>query len=283
MIPSFKRLLGSALAGTLLASSLGLAASASPVQVAQANTCGVTLRGTITQVFRPGEFAMHVDNQHVGSIHVYDAGARIDARGSRLAAGTYAGVLGCFTNGMRTFRASRVTLAPSESSYLSWVNRSSDTDDQGAGTGPCHVSLFGNVTQVWNNGVEFTLQTTGDIGSIHVYDNGARINHNGLPIRDGAYTGVYGCFIKNQQAFHADEVTLAASSGAYGQSYHPAVALTGYVDEVGRGWIGVRTRYYGHVHVITNRRNIRAGENVSIHGTYNPRLRQINANAIAVI
>jgi hypothetical protein len=143
--------------------------------------------------------------------------------------------------------------------------------------------LFGTVTQVWNNGVEFTLQTTGRIGSVHVYDKGARMNANGLSIQNGVYTGVYGCFIKSQQAFHANEVSLAQNASAYSSLFHPAITVTGYVDEAGSGWIGVRTRYYGHVHVVTSQTNIRSGENVSIKGTYNAATRQIDANSVTVI
>lgn len=282
-----RKLLASAAALGLAAAVAPAAASAAPLsqQVAQAGACHVSLTGTITQVISNSEFTMHVDNRSVGSIHVYDGSARIDARGLSIAPGTYVGAFGCFSAGMRSFTANQVTLAPSQSAYRASINRNGTAMavlNQG-NVGPCHVSLFGNVTQVWNNGDEFTLQTTGGYGSLHVYDRGARMNTNGLSIQNGVYTGVYGCFIHNQQFFHANEVTLAQNAAAYGSMFHPTVALTGYVDEVGNGWIGVRTKYYGHVHVLTNQRNIRSGENVSIQGTYNAATRQINANSVAVI
>ncbi|HET7814224.1 MAG TPA: hypothetical protein VFL13_07605 [Candidatus Baltobacteraceae bacterium] len=282
-----RKLLASATAIGIAALAVPAAASAAPLsqQVAQSGACHVSLTGTVTQVISNTEFSMRVDNRRVGSIHVYDSSARVNTRGANLAVGTYVGAYGCFSTGMRSFNASEVTLAPSQAAYQQSLNSNGTAEtiaNQGT-VGPCHVSLFGTVTQVWNNGVEFTLQTTGRIGNIHVYDKGARMNANGLNIQNGVYTGVYGCFIKSQGAFHANEVTLAQNASSYASLYHPAITVTGLVDEVGNGWIGVRTRYYGHVHVTTTQTNIRSGENVSIQGTYNAATRQINANSVAVI
>lgn len=282
-----RKLLASATAAGLMAIAAPVGASAAPVpqQVAQAGACHVSLTGTITQVISPTEFTIHVDNRSVGSIHVYDGSARMNARGSSVAPGTYVGAYGCFSANMRSFNASEVTLAPSQSAYQASLNRngSAMAAVNEGNVGPCHISLFGNVTQVWGNGDEFTLQTTGGYGSIHVYDKGSRMNANGLSIQNGVYTGVYGCFIKSQQAFHADEVSLAQNASAYSSMFHPTVSVTGHVDEIGRGWIGVQTKYYGHVHVRTNQTNIRSGENVSIQGTYNAATRQITANSVAAI
>ncbi len=95
-------LLGSAFLA--LAAGIGPSfAAAAPVQIAQASACNVNLTGTVTQVFSSGEFAMRVDNHHIGSIHVRDASAHINTRGLALQAGTYAGVNGCYGPGQRYF------------------------------------------------------------------------------------------------------------------------------------------------------------------------------------
>lgn len=251
-----------------------VAASAQPVQVAQASNCGVTLTGTITRVISPSEFSIRT-NSRIGSIHVLDGGARIYANGLRLAAGNYAGVSGCFTAGQRAFVASRVTLSGSQSAYYAYA---------GPAQGPCHVSLFGTVTRLFPNRVEFGFQTLrSPVGNIHVYDRFARVNANGLPLQPGVFAGLYGCFVQNGRAFHAEQITLASSAQSYAGYRRPIVSVTGTVDEVGNGWIGVATRYYGHVHVYTNQRGFRAGERISIQGAFNPVQSSINANSIAVI
>ncbi|MFN2448954.1 MAG: hypothetical protein ABR508_04055 [Candidatus Baltobacteraceae bacterium] len=253
-------------------------AVAAPVLAESMPRCGTSLTGKISQVFGPTEFAMIVDNRRVGSIHVRDSGARINARGLSVRAGTYAAVYGCFGPQQRYFSANEVTLATSRSSYGSTAMASPSPRIQ---VGPCQVSLFGTIAQVWNNGVEFTLQTTGPIGSIHVYDNEATMHLSGLSIANGTYAGVYGCFLNHQQRFHANEVTLATSAAAY--PGRPHVVATGVIDDVARGWIGVRTRYYGHVHVLTAQTGFSRGQRVSIEGRYNTITRQIDATRVTVI
>ena len=267
-----------ALAAGIMPLAATAPASADPLLVAQAPQCGVSLTGRISQVFGPSEFAMIVDNRRVGSIHVHYQGARMNTRGLALQAGTYAGVYGCFGPGQRYFNANEVTLAASRSAYAGGTPAPSTAGMQ---VGPCQVSLFGTITQVWSNGVEFTLQTTGPIGSIHVYDNGALMHRDGLSIQDGTYAGVYGCFLNHEERFHANEVTLATSAATY--PVQARVVATGVIDDVAAGWIGVRTRYYGHVHVITNQTGFARGQRVSIQGRYNTVTRQIDATRVTVI
>ena len=269
------------LAGAAVAlSGAAIPAAAQPAvsyQVAQAGACHVRLTGSVTQVLGPNAFTMRVDNRRVGSIHVYDANASINARRHSIAPGTYVAADGCFSSDMRSFNANVVTLAASQRDYDNFSESATVPNDN---VGPCHVSLFGTVTQVWPNGYEFTLQTNGDIGSIHVYDKGALMHANGVSVQNGVFAHAYGCFIHNQAFFHANEVTLAASAAAFGDDYHPAITVHGVVDEIGRGWIGMRTRYYGHVHVLTNQTNVHRGENVIVTGTYNTRLREIVATSV---
>jgi hypothetical protein len=278
-------LLGAASLAMLGFAAPAAASAAAAVQVAQASTCHVSLTGTVTRVISPTQFSMHVNNQRVGSIHVIDTNARVNTHGLRLAAGNYAGVYGCFTGGQRSFQASEVTLAGSASAYRSYATPDyASTAATGAGVGPCHVSLFGTVTETMPNGVEFGMDTLrSPIGNIHVYDKDARVNSNGLSVRPGVFAGLYGCFIQNGRAFHAEEVTLATSAQAYSAYRRPTVAVTGTIDEVRNGWIGVSTRYYGHVHVYTTQSGLRTGERVSIQGTFNPAQSSIDANSVAII
>lgn len=277
---SIRKLLCAGIAATLLGSIAPAAAAPIPsLQLAQAGACNVTLTGMITNVIGPGEFSMTPDNRRVGNIHIYDGNATITTRGNRVATGNYAAVLGCFNSDGRSFTANRVTIAPSQSAY----RRDNVASAPAYQVGPCHVSLFGYITQVWPNGIEFTLQTTGGYGSLHVFDRGALMHTNGMNIANGVYAGVYGCFINNERFFHANEVSLAGSPQAYYAYFHPQIAVSGIVYTVGRGWIGVRTRYYGSVHVVTNQSGVHNGQRVTIQGVYDPRTRQIEASSISVI
>ncbi len=173
-----------------------------------------------------------------------------------------------------TSSTNEVTLAASRSAYTQPVTTSATQ------VGPCEVSLFGTITQVWNNNVEFTLQTTGPIGSIHVYDNEALMHRNGLTIQNGTYAGVYGCFLNHEERFHANEVTLSTSAATY--PGRPHILARGTIDDIGPGWIGVLTRYYGHVHVRTTQNGFVRGQRVSIEGRYNTIAREIDATRVTV-
>lgn len=271
-------LLGSALAAA--AAWLVPFSPAIGTAVAQTPTCHVSLTGTVTAVMSSSEFSMHSTNSGVGNIHIYTNGARINTNGQSLRPGVYVGVYGCYGPGRRFLNASEVTLAASQSAYN---DRDTDRDTiASADVDSCHVSIFGTVSSVRGPNAFMLQPLRSSLGAIYVDYRSARINANGQSIRPGVFAGLYGCVEQDGRVFKPNEVTLAASESSYASANH-VVTLTGTVDEVGRGWIGVRTRYEGHIHVYTSQTGIRTGQTVSIRGPFDPLTGVVNAASVAVI
>lgn len=270
------------LAGSALAAAAAWCIPFSPtiaIAAAQTPTCHVSLTGTITAVQSSTEFSMQA-RAGVGNIHVYTSGARLITNGVALRPGTYAGVYGCYGSGRRSFNASQVTLSASQSAYN---DRDTDRDTVAStDVDSCHVSLFGTVSSVRGANAFMLQPLRSSLGAIYVDYRSARINSNGLSIRPGVFAGLYGCVEQDGHVFKPNEVTLAASESTYASANH-VVTLTGVVDEVGRGWIGVRTRYDGHIHVNTSQTGLRTGETVSIRGPFDPLTGIVNAASVAVI
>jgi hypothetical protein len=146
----------------------------------------------------------------------------------------------------------------------------------------CHVSLFGTINTTRGLKAFTITPLRGSTSSIYVDHTSARMNGNGLPIRPGMFVGLYGCVEQDGRIFKADEVTLARSASAYAAANHE-VMLVGTIDEVHSGWIGVRTRYNGHIHVYTSENGLRLGDRVRIRGPYDPMTGTVNAANVAVI
>lgn len=260
---SFRRLLLASIAAALAAWCVPLAPPLA-AQAAVNSPCHVSLLGTVTAVRSADQFTIQTGSR---VIDVHSRGARLNANGLALRPGVFAGVYGCYGSTEREFNASQVTLAASQAAY---TDRDSDRDTAGtADIGACHVSLFGTITSLrGQNG--FVLQPQrGSMGSVLVDYRSARINANGLTIRPGVFAGLYGCVERDGQTFKPNEVTLATSAAAYGRA-NRTVTLSGTIDEVNRGWIGVRSRYTGHIHVYTAQTGFRTGERVEVRGAYDP-------------
>jgi len=255
--------------------------TASPVQaaanttlVAQSGPCHVSLEGTVTGVISPTEFAIQAP--HVGNIHVYDRGARINAHGLTIQRGTFAGVYGCFGQGQRFFNAEEVTLAPSQQVYATYNRPTSAVQ-----IGPCHESVFGTVTTVRGPNA-FTIGELHTSRTLYVDDRSALMHSNGQSVAPGTFAGLYGCFERNETVFKAEEVTLASSPQTYA-NMRQTVTLSGVVDEVKSGMIGVRTPHVGHIHVYTSQTGFRIGENVTARGSFDPLSGSLNATSVSVI
>jgi hypothetical protein len=283
---SIRRLLfGASIAG-LAALCVPFAAPAHTLTVAQMQTCHVSLTGTVTAVLSSNDFSMHANNAGVGNIHIYTSGARVNTNGLSIRPGVYAGVYGCYGPNHRYLNASEVTLATSQAAYNARTTSSDNDNDRdiagSADVDTCHVSLFGTIGQVRGPNA-FMLQTLrSPLGAVYVDYRSARMNANGLTIRPGIFTGLYGCVEQDGRVFKPNEVTLASSESAYSAANH-VIALTGTIDEVGRGVIGVRTRYNGHIHVYTSQTGLRIGERVSVRGPFDPLTGVLNAASIAVL
>lgn len=251
------------------------ARAASPIatQVAQAEPCHVSLLGPVTAVISPTEFA--IEAPHVGNIHVYDHNARMNTHGLALRPGTFAGVYGCYGPGRRSFNAEEVTLASSQSAYASYNQPPSNVQ-----IGPCHESVFGTITSVRGPDA-FTIQELHTSRSLYVDHRDALTHANGVSLAPGAFVGLYGCFERAETVFKAEELTLASSAQAYANIHQP-VTLSGVIDEVRNGMIGVRTPHVGHIHVLTSQTGFRAGESVTVHGTFDPVTGTLNASSVTV-
>lgn len=252
-------------------------------------TCRVSVTGTVTAVSGSNEFSMHAVTSGVGNIHVNTSGARINTNGLALRPGVFAGVYGCYGPGRRSINASQVTLAASQSAYASMNNASGaadrDTDRDAVGSADldtCHVSLFGTISQVRSSNAFMLNPLRSSLGSVYVDTRSARINTNGLSVHPGVFAGLYGCVEQDGRVFKPNQITLATSESTYASANH-VVALTGTIDEVGRGWVGVRTRYNGHIHVYTSQTGLRSGERVSVRGPFNPLTGVVNAASVAVL
>lgn len=286
---SLRRLLiGSALAATA-AWLVPFAPASAQTAGSAMQTCHVSITGTVTAVYGSNEFSMHAVTSGVGNIHVHTSGARINANGLALRPGVFAGVYGCYGPGRRFMNASQVTLAASQSAYASMNNgnvsadRDTDRDEVGStDVDTCHVSLFGTIGQIRSSNAFMLNTLRSSMGTVYVDTRSARINANGLSIRPGVFAGLYGCVEQDGRVFKPNEVTLATSESTYASANH-VVALTGTIDEVARGWIGVRTRYNGHIHVYTSQTGLRTGERVSVRGPFNPLTGVLNAASLAVI
>lgn len=260
---SFRRLLFAPLVAALAAWCVPLAPPL-PAQAAANGPCHVSVLGTVTSVRSTEQFTIQTGSR---SIDVHSRGSRVNARGLALRPGIFVGAYGCYGSNEHEFNASQITLAPSQAAYN---DRDSDRNTAGAADiDACHVSLFGTITSLrGQNG--FMLQPQrGSTGTVLVDYRSARINANGLTIRPGVFAGLYGCVERDGQVFKPNEVTLATSAAAYTQA-NRTVTLAGTVDEVNRGWIGVRSRYTGHIHVYTSQTGFRMGERVEVRGAYDP-------------
>lgn len=279
---SIRRLLsGSAIAAGLLgclpfATAAPAQAATTPIQ-----SCHVSITGTVTAVSGLNQFSMQAITRGVGNIHVKTAGARIVTNTLTLRPGVFAGVYGCYGPGRRFIDASQVTLAASQSAYS--ANRDIGRDALAtADLDTCHVSLFGTVSQVRGSNAFMLQALRSPLRNVYVDMRSARVHANGLSVRPGVFAGLYGCLERNGRVFKPNEVTLAMSESTYAGANH-VVALAGTVDEVGRGWIGVRTRYNGHIQVYTSQSGLRPGERISARGPFNPLTGVLHAASIAVI
>jgi hypothetical protein len=153
---------------------------------------------------------------------------------------------------------------------------------QAADIDACHVSFFGTISSLRGPKAFMITPLRSSFNTVYVDHTSARINRNGLTIRPGIFVGLYGCVEQDGRVFKPDEVTLAPSASAYSAVNHE-VTLVGTIDEVHRGWVGVLTRYNGHIHVYTPESGLRIGERVRIRGPYNPMTGVVNAANVAVI
>jgi hypothetical protein len=282
---SFRRLLlGGALA--MAASSLPFVMPASAkADNDTAPTCHVSLTGTVTAVQSAREFSLQAANARVGNIHVYTSGARVNSNGLTLRPGVYAGVYGCYGDDRRMFNASQVTLAASAAAYRDTASTDRDAGRDNLASADidnCHVSMFGTISSLRGPKAFVLTPVRSSLGSVYVDHTSARINANGLAVRPGVFAGLYGCVEQDGRVFKPDEVTLATSASAYAGTNREAT-LVGTIDEVHAGWIGVRTRYNGHIHVYTSQSGLRSGERVRIRGPYNPLTGVVNTASVAVI
>jgi hypothetical protein len=168
---------------------------------------------------------------------------------------------------------------------LCWplISPAADRDVPGrADVDTCHVSLFGTVASLRGPNAFMLTPIRSSIGSVYVDHTSSRINANGLTIRPGVFTGLFGCVEQDGRVFKPNEVTLATSASAYSAASHE-VTMVGTIDEVHSTWIGVRTRYNGHIHVYTSENGLRTGERVRVRGPYNPMTGVVNAASVAVI
>lgn len=132
---------------------------------------------------------------------------------------------------------------------------------------PQQISIFGAVDSV--NGNEMTVNTTSNIGHIHVIMNRPTMNTHGLQLRPGVFVGVYGCLQQGGRAFDADEVTLAPSSNAYNNYERPERIYQGRITQVGNGGIRIAVSG-GTLWVQTSAGGFRNGQNVHVRGYFDP-------------
>lgn len=270
-------LLGPAFAA-IAACCIPIAVPAGAQAAVTAGPCHVSLYGTVTSV-SSDRFTLQTTAR---TVDVHARGAKITERGSSLRSGAFAGVYGCYGATENEFNASQVTVSASQAAYYGRGGADSDDTASGADIDACHVSIFGTIASLrGSNG--FMLQTQrGSLGTVFVDHRDARLNSNGLSVRPGVFAGVYGCVERDGQILKANEVTVAPSAAAYTASNH-TVSLTGTVDEVHSGWIGVQSRYTGHIHVYTSQTGIRTGERVQVRGPYDPMTGVVRAASVTAI
>jgi hypothetical protein len=135
---------------------------------------------------------------------------------------------------------------------------------------PVRSSIFGTVASV--RPYQLTLQTTGDLGYIHVRLDRPRTNTHGLPLRRGIFAGIYGCLEPGGQRFDAEEVTLAPSAAVYAGYAHRTYTLSGRIIGRESGRVLLQTQSeHGKVWLETDRRDLRVGEMVTAYGHFDPR------------
>lgn len=132
---------------------------------------------------------------------------------------------------------------------------------------PAQISIFGSVDDV--RGDVMTVNTTSNIGHVHVLMHRPSMDAHGLALRPGVFAGVYGCLEHGGRTFDAEAVTLARSATAYANYQRPYREYGGSVVAMNGSRIEIRTGG-GTLWVTTSQRGFSRGQRVRVRGYYDP-------------
>lgn len=132
---------------------------------------------------------------------------------------------------------------------------------------PAQISIFGTVDAVSGN--VMTVDTTSNIGHIHVLMHRPAMDRHGLALRPGVFAGVYGCLQRGGRTFDADAVTLASSARAYADFQRPYREYDGRIVRTSGGRIQIQTGG-GTLWITISQRGLSRGQRVRVRGYYDP-------------
>lgn len=162
-------------------------------------------------------------------------------------------------------------------------DRDRDYDYNGQG-GQCNYSLFGTVVSTRANDRFLLRAVREDFKYIYVNARGAQFNTNGLALRPGVFTGIYGCFAPNHRSFHADEVTMSPNAQDYNGYSRRTVTLDATIIRIEPSMrrMLVRTNV-GYLWTYYQPGRYFRGERVRMTGTFNPAQSSFSANSIVKV